>query len=213
MVFRNESVISIILGFFCLGYLFNNILRKIIEGYNDGKYRKEITDIFQSILDNIYTNKTSFISRINGTVTIMTELSEIGMVNIVYLMDRRDIAIFKGDKCIYTSDTIDRTLVEEIIVGVETFYKHEINDVVNVLGMIFSRTEFENKFKIKVEDIKKGMGMFGGIPKEEMSDIEKIKKQNDVKFNIDDILDRITSVGIENLTPEEKRFLDSYNNE
>jgi acid stress-induced BolA-like protein IbaG/YrbA len=55
--------------------------------------------------------------------------------------------------------------------------------------------------------------MFGGFPKEEMSDIEKIKRQNEVKFNIDDILDRITSVGIENLTPEEKRFLDSYNNE
>jgi acid stress-induced BolA-like protein IbaG/YrbA len=56
-------------------------------------------------------------------------------------------------------------------------------------------------------------GMFGGFHKEEMSDIEKIKRQNEIKFNIDDILDRITSVGIENLTPEEKRFLDSYNNE
>ena len=211
MVFRNESVIASILGFFCLGYLFNNILRKIIEGYNDGKYRKEITDIFQSILDNIYTNKTSFISRINGTVTIMTELNTIGMVNVVYLMDRHDIAIFKGDKCIYTSDPIDKSLVDQIIVGVETFYKHEINDIVNVLGMVFSRDEFESKFKIKVEDIKKGM--FGGMSKEEMSDIEKIKRQNEVKFNIDDILDRITSVGIENLTPEEKRFLDSYNNE
>ena len=141
----------------------------------------------------------------------MTELNEIGMVNVVYLMDRHDIAIFKGDKCIYTSDTIDGTLVEEIIVGVEVFYKHQINDIVNVLGMVFSRDEFESKFKIKVEDIKKGM--FGGMSKEEMSDIEKIKRQNDVKFNIDDILDRITSVGIENLTPEEKRFLDSYNNE
>lgn len=209
MVFKNESVIAIILGFFCLGYLFNTLLRKIVDVYKDGKYQKEITDIFQSVLDNIYTNKTSFISRINGTVTIMTELNNIGMVNIVYLMDRRDIAIFKGDKCVYTSDPIDKSLVDEIILGVETFYKHEINDVVNVMGMVFSRDEFENKFKIKVEDMKKGM--FGHSPKEEVSDIEKIKRQNEVKFNIDDILDRITSVGIENLTPEEKRFLDSYN--
>lgn len=211
MVYSNISIIAIIIGFFGLGYLFNNLLRKIIEGYNDGKYRKEITDIFQSVLDNLYTNKTGFVSRINGTVTIMTELNKIGMVNVVYLMDRRDIAIFKGDKCIYTSDPIDKSLVEEIIVGVEVFYKHEINDIVNVLGMVFSRDEFESKFKIKVEDIKKGM--FGHSPKEEVSDIEKIKRQNEVKFNIDDILDRITSVGIENLTPEEKKFLDSYNNE
>ena len=211
MVYSNASIIAIIIGFFGLGYLFNNLLRKIIEGYNDGKYKKEITDIFQSVLDNLYTNKTGFVSRINGTVTIMTELNKIGMVNVVYLMDRRDIAIFKGDKCIYTSDPIDKSLVEEIIVGVEVFYKHEINDIVNVLGMVFSRDEFESKFKIKVEDIKKGM--FGHSPKEEVSDIEKIKRQNEVKFNIDDILDRITSVGIENLTPEEKKFLDSYNNE
>jgi len=211
MVYNNVSIIAIIIGFFCLGYLFNNLLRKIIDGYNDGKYKKEITDIFQNVLDNLYTNKTSFISRINNTVTIMTELNEVGVVNVVYLMDRRDIAIFKGDKCIYTSDSIDKSVVDEIIVGVDVFYKNEINDVVNVMGMVFSRDEFENKFKIKVEDMKKGM--FGGFPKEEMSDIEKIKRQNEIKFNIDDILDRITSVGIENLTPEEKRFLDSYNNE
>ena len=211
MVYSNGSIIAIIIGFFSLGYLFNNLLRKIVDKYNDGKFIKEITDIFQSVLDNLYTNKTSFVSRINGTVTIMTELDKIGMVNIVYLMDRRDIAIFKGDKCIYTSDSIDKSLVDQIIVGVEVFYKHEINDVVNVLGMVFSRDEFESKFKIKVEDIKKGM--FGHSPKEEMSDIEKIKRQNEIKFNIDDILDRITSVGIENLTPEEKKFLDSYNNE
>ena len=211
MVYSNGSIIAIIIGFFSLGCLFNNLLRKIVDKYNDGKFIKEITDIFQSVLDNLYTNKTSFVSRINGTVTIMTELDKIGMVNIVYLMDRRDIAIFKGDKCIYTSDSIDKSLVDQIIVGVEVFYKHEINDVVNVLGMVFSRDEFESKFKIKVEDIKKGM--FGHSPKEEVSDIEKIKRQNEVKFNIDDILDRITSVGIENLTPEEKKFLDSYNNE
>jgi hypothetical protein len=211
MVYSNASIIAIILGFFCLGYLFNTLLRKIVDWHNDGKYKKEIMDIFQSVLDNLYTNKTSFGSRINNTVTIITELNQIGMVNVVYLMDRHDIAIFKGDKCIYTSDSIDNSIVDEIIVGLDVFYKHEINDVVNVMGMVFSRDEFESKFKIRVEDMKKGM--FNHPMKEEMSDIEKIKRQNEVKFNIDDILDRITSVGIENLTPEEKRFLDSYNNE
>ena len=140
----------------------------------------------------------------------MTELENLGSINIVYLMDRKDIAVFKGDKCIYTSDSAEKTLVEEIIMGVEIFYKHEINDVVNVMGMVFSRDEFEKKFGVKVEDIKKGN--FGGL-KEEMSDIEKIKKRNSVKFNIDEILYRISSVGIENLTPEERNFLDNYNNE
>ena len=176
--------------------------------YNEKNYKKEIDDIFQSILDNIYTNKTSFNSRINNTVSVMTDLQKIGSVNIVYLMDKKDIVIFKGEKCIYTSDSVEKTLVEEIITGVEIFYKHEINDVVNVFGMVFSRDEFEKKFGIKVDDIQKMS--FG---QKEMSDIDKIKKRNEVKFNIDDILDRISSVGIENLTLDERKFLDNYNNE
>lgn len=209
MVYSNTTIVSIIIVFFGLGYLFNNLLRKILDVYNEKNYKKEIDNIFQSILDNIYTNKTSFNSRINNTVSVMTELSEIGSVNIVYLMDRKDIAVFKGDKCIYTSDSVEKKLVDEIISGVEIFYKHEINDVVNVMGMVFSRDEFEKKFGVKVEDMKKMS--FG--QKEEMSDIDKIKKRNEVKFDIDDILDRIGSVGIENLTPEERKFLDNYNNE
>ena len=209
MVYSNTTIVAIIIVFFGLGYLFNNLLRKILDIYNEKNYKKEIDNIFQSILDNIYTNKTSFNSRINNTVSVMTELSEIGSVNIVYLMDRKDIAVFKGDKCIYTSDSVEKKLVDEIISGVEIFYKHEINDVVNVMGMVFSRDEFEKKFGVKVEDMKKMS--FG--QKEEMSDIDKIKKRNEVKFDIDDILDRIGSVGIENLTPEERKFLDNYNNE
>ncbi len=80
--------------------------------------------------------------------------------------------------------------------------------VFDVFGMVFSRDEFEKKFGIKVDDIQKMS--FG---QKEMSDIDKIKKRNEVKFNIDDILDRISSVGIENLTLDERKFLDNYNNE
>ena len=199
----------ILLGGICLGYLLNNLVRKILDLYQERNYKKEINDIFQGILDNIYTHKTSFNNRINNTVSVMTELENLGSINIVYLMDRKDIAVFKGDKCIYTSDSAEQSIVDEIIMGVEIFYKHEINDVVNVMGMVFSRDEFEKKFGVKVDDIKKGA--FG--PKDELSDVEKIKKRNEVKFNIDEILDRISSVGIENLTPEERNFLDNYNNE
>ncbi len=208
MVYNRISIIALSIGFFCLGYLFNNLIRRLSDFYNEKNYKKEIDDIFQSILDNIYTNKTSFNSRINNTVSVMTDLQKIGSVNIVYLMDKKDIVIFKGEKCIYTSDSVEKTLVEEIITGVEIFYKHEINDVVNVFGMVFSRDEFEKKFGIKVDDIQKMS--FG---QKEMSDIDKIKKRNEVKFNIDDILDRISSVGIENLTLDERKFLDNYNNE
>ena len=40
MVYSNGSIIAIIIGFFSLGYLFNNLLRKIVDKYNDGKYHR-----------------------------------------------------------------------------------------------------------------------------------------------------------------------------
>ena len=43
--------------------------------------------------------------------------------------------------------------------------------------------------------------------------IEKIKTENRRKFNIDEILDKISSLGIASLTIEERLFLDNYSNE
>ena len=44
-------------------------------------------------------------------------------------------------------------------------------------------------------------------------EIEKIKTENRRKFNIDEILDKISSLGIASLTIEERLFLDNYSNE
>ena len=72
----------ILLGGICLGYLLNNLVRKILDLYQERNYKKEINDIFQGILDNIYTHKTSFNNRINNTVSVMTELENLGSINI-----------------------------------------------------------------------------------------------------------------------------------
>lgn len=205
------SILTTFIGALCLGYLINNVVRKIVDKYNISKYNDEVNGIFSNILDNLYTNKTQFQNRINNTVSITTNIGNIGDINIIYLMDKKDVAIFKNERCIYTSDSVDKDILDEILVTIEIYYKSEMNDVVNLLGMVFSREDFENKFNIKVEDIKKGM--FGpGFNVGEQSDIDKIVKRNKSKFNIDDILDRISSVGIENLTEEEKKFLDNYKN-
>ena len=45
------------------------------------------------------------------------------------------------------------------------------------------------------------------------NEIDKIKSENKKKFNLDDILDKISSSGIDSLTFEERVFLDNYSNE
>lgn len=200
-------VISFLLGMVLYGQLYNIILK--IKGNN---IIKDINDQFKQILDNILApksaNKTKFINRINSTVFIKTKLSDYGDVSIVYLLDKKSVAIFLKDKCIYTSESADREVIKSIIENIDKKYKKKINDVVEILGFVFSKDDFENRFRVKADDLK---GFRMPNPMEAQSDIDNILHKNRSKLDMDEILDKITKVGIENLTPEEKSFLSNFN--
>jgi hypothetical protein len=195
---------------FVVGFLVSNLIRKVYDRYIDKIDVDKINSIYREVLENIYKDKTFFKSRMNNSISIGTEISE-GLVDVVYLMDRNDIAIFKDDACIYSSSAVDTDVVDEIIVSINIYHKKEIDDIINIFGFIFSKEYFENKFKIKVEDIKKNMNIAFGNNDNEVSDIDKIKKKNENRYDINEILDRIQLVGIENLTVSERKFLDNYN--
>ena len=195
-----------LLGAFCFGYLFSNLVRKIMDKMVDEESSKKVNDVYSNLLSNIYSDRTFFTSRINNTVSLETLIDGEGKVNIMYMMDKKDIAIFKNDKCIYTSDLVKSDLLDDIITAIDIYHKDKIVDTVNMMGLIFSREEFEKKFNIRVEDMKKGM-----YAPMEVYDIDKMINEDEIDFDIDYILDRISEVGIENLTPDEKEFLDNYN--
>jgi hypothetical protein len=173
----------------------------------DDKASKKVNDVYTKLLENVIGNKTIFKSRINNTVSLDTLLEGEGKVNIMYMMEKNDIALFKNEKCIYTSDLLKSDLLNEIITEINLYHKDKINDTINMMGLIFSRDEFERKFNMKVEDLKKGI-----YTPMEVYDIDNMIEEDDIDFDIDYILDRISMVGIENLTPDEKEFLDNYNN-
>ena len=87
---------------------------------------------------------------------------------------------------------------------------YRINDVVEVLGFIFYRKDFEKNFNINIDELKEKTENILKMNQDE-SDINKIINKNDKKFDIDEILDKINEVGIENLTKEELDFLNSQN--
>jgi len=195
----------LIIGTFMLGMLFNKILSNILDQIKRNNIIKDINGQFKQILDNIKTNKSKFVNRINTTVFIKTNLNDYGDVNLVYLMDKKDVAIFRNSKCIYSSESVDKGLIDSIVSTIDKKFEGEINDVVEILGFTFSREDFEKTFKIKVEDLKT---MSAQQPE---SDIDRILEENESKFDIDEILDKISKVGIENLTIEEKEFLNNFN--
>jgi hypothetical protein len=204
------EIISIFGGGVFVGYLFKSWSDKLTNKVNLLREIKDKNDQYEKIYQNVIDKKSRFKTRVNNTVYIGTKLSDYGRVVIVYHLDKNDIVIFKDDKCIMTSDSVSKELVDKIIKEINYRHGYRIDDIVEVLGLIFYRPDFEKNFNVNFQEIKE-RAMRISREMGEMSDIDKINKRNKVRFDIDEILDKINKVGIENLTNEEKEFLNNFN--
>lgn len=202
MVLNNILLYSII---FALGMCFSKVLMNLRDNIEETRKSKKMNILFSEILASI--GRSKLVTRVNNTATISIVTGSLGSVNLVYMIDRQDIAIFQENKCIYTSEMVDSEIISSIIEAIVIRHGKNIDDVVNLFGFLFSKFDFEKKFKMKIEN-----GMLYPLDKdsESVSDIVKIVKDNSDKFSIDDILDKINTVGIDNLSIEEKKFLKSY---
>ena len=199
------QVITIYLSGILTGGLIFKIISKYVEESKIEKQNNKLNSQFKQILSNISMGKSIFKNRVNNTVFIGSNLEEHGDVDVIYMMDNKDVAIFKENKCIYTSEGANKEIVNDLTFTIEKRFKTQINDVVDILGFKFYREEFEKAFKVDMEDIKKQFGL-----DLDNSDIDKIKKENETRFDIDEILDKISKQGIDSLTFEERIFLDEY---
>ena len=190
---------------FLLGFLYAKAMDSIKIYFKNKKLIKDIAKQFEEILANIKKGQAVFVSRVNQTVMIDTKLKDYNIVNIVYLMDKRIVCIFKENKCIYTSETIENELKDKIIAKIHDQYGKQIEDVVEVLGVTISREELESKLK-DFEDSNPNLDMTM-FNKKDLSDIEMIIEENKDRFDVDSILDKISKVGMEKITKEELDFL------
>ena len=95
------SIAFILTGFF-IGYLYKVWSDKLSDKVNTLKGIKDKNEQYKRVHKNIINKKSRFKTRVNNTVYIGTKLPDYGRVDVVYLMDKNDIAIFKEDKCIMT---------------------------------------------------------------------------------------------------------------
>lgn len=210
------TILSIFI-FFIVGVLsgikFQSIMAEKKLKSESLKYSIDKNNQFSEVLSNIKFGISEFKSRVNDTVYITSKLSEFGDIDVVYLLDKSDIAIFQGTKCIHTSDGVSVDIIDDIISAICKKHEKKIDDFVEFFGFKFNREDFERSFNIKIEDFKNGILFSGMVPSNNESDkneIDRINFENKKKFNIDDILDKISLSGIDSLTFEEIIFLDSY---
>lgn len=203
------SIIIFLIGLFLGGFLTKKIMHRLISIDNQRDLNQKRNQ-FVEVLTKIKNGESKFKTRLNDTVYIQLNLTSHGPVDIIYLIDKDDIAIFQGTICLHTSDSVEREIIEQIIKSICLIYNKKINDIIEILGFIFYREEFEKSIGCKVEDLMKNpMFKINTEMKEEVDLLEEDAKY----FDIDEILDKISEFGLQVLTSEEKEFLDNYSNE
>ena len=197
-------ILGVIWGFvlFYLAYKFS-------VWKSDKKIASEISSKFKEVLSNLKGNKAVFVSRVNQTVIVDTRLTKLDVVNIVYLMDKQIVCIFKDNNCMYTTDSLDINLKSEILDEINNKFNKEINDVVDVMGMTISREEFQQKLEDIQKFAMKNINLDSLVGGE--NEMDQIVQENEIKFDVDTILDKISKDGIESISIEEKEFLDNLN--
>ena len=83
------------------------ILDSLTKYLKSKKIINDSSNQFSEIIKNLKTGATNFVSRVNDTIFIDTKLKDWKEVNIIYLLDKKMVCIFKDNKCLYTTDIID----------------------------------------------------------------------------------------------------------
>jgi len=175
----------------CLGFALFIGLTKLVTKINLKKLQDDYNTFFTEIKELVGSNSFKFINRYNDHLTFRVTTKSLGKVTLIMVMSRRDISIFQKNECIYTSQHADSNLIKSIVDNIESTYDSQIKDCFQIMGNVIDKTS--------IRRMNPDADFPEAFPKPEMP-----------IFNIDDILDRINEVGIQNLTPEEKEFLQNY---
>lgn len=200
---------------FILGLLWGIVTGLIISYYYKKtkinlEQKKNIGDIslkFKEVLSNLKKGNAVFVSRINHTVIVDTRISNLDIINLVYLMDKGVLCIFKDNQCLYTTESVDVDLASELLMEINDKFNNQINDVVNIMGMTISKEEFQ----LKIEEMKKwnlnNPNALQDVDIDQKSEIDEITNDNKIKFDIDEILDKISKFGLKSISEEELNYL------
>lgn len=151
------------------------------QSYLSKQVIKKTEALFLSVKDNLV-----FKQRIHNFVHFSS-----GEYGVVFIIDKNEIAIFENECCIAISSTINKKLNDELINMIKEKFDKDINDVEDITG-----------YKVSKEYLKS--------IQTEKSDIDMIQEQNETKFTLDDILEKISTSGIKSLTEKEIEFLKKW---
>jgi len=191
---------------FAAGVVAALLMKKVSAISKAASLRKDRIKQFAEAVACIKEGRSVFVSRLNMTAMVELKLTDYGIVNIAYLIDKKIFCIFKEGKCLHTTEGMKVEAVEEIEKAMMEEYGNQISDVVQVLGVTISREELESQVK-RFEEELKTMNLGETAQNAQISEVENIIRENESMLDVDAILDKINRVGMKKLTKEELEFL------
>ncbi len=194
IIYASIYLLGIYSGALILSYI---IKYKISE--DTKKVKKDTNLVYSNLINSISDGNSKFIFRINNQIRIDTYLPNIGNVNVYFHINKKDVSIFQNENTLYISNLVDLSLLNKLNFITKTKFSLEINDTIDIFGIIYSRNYFINTFNINPSLFKK----FENV------EVEKVEKVEEY-LDIDSILDKINLVGYNKLSNKEKDFLNKY---
>ena len=196
-------ILVLILTFtFLLGFLVGGRFTHWYIEHLDSKERLKTTTetegIFNEVLSSIGTKFVSFHTRLNENLIFKVNLVSVGVVDMVLNMNKSDLIIIFPNKT-YSSYYISDKIRLDIIDNLKYYYSVEYDDCITFNGNVIDKKTISRITGNLVDK---------SISESVIDPLFSKKVENDL--DIDDILDKINRVGIDNLTIEEKKFLNSY---
>jgi hypothetical protein len=147
--------------------------------------KKEIEDIFISVKNNI--KKVKFKQRVQNYVHLKS-----GNYTVVYILDKKELAIFEKDICIAISSQITESKVpKEIMEIIENKFHKDIHlNILQLGNYIISQNVL-------------------GLEMKFIDETGEIIDDKTISFDLDTILDKINKSGINSLTKEEQEYLNN----
>ena len=124
----------------CLGSIISlSVVVLDIKREKRRNYNKN-TNFFKNIYSSLVSNG-QFVSRVNDNVDISI-IFEGKVHNVIYIMDKSEIAIFLGKECLSISSGIDvdRQVIGNIIFEINSRWGKKIKSVVNINGSVIDST-------------------------------------------------------------------------
>ena len=142
-----------------------------------------------------------------NTVYISSEIEKEGKVDLIYLMDKEDVAVAKNNEVIFTSHDLDTSIKIMLVNLINETYQDDIKDTLDIFGIVFYKKNFEKALGLKIKNFNDLISKMSLGKDDENNSIKSINKNNESKFDIDEILDKINQQGMNSLSREEREFL------